>query len=599
MVFYVGAALGKIGEAIQADEAEKRASRREEERYERNRTDLIMDKAIDTATQLYYKKKEAAEAERAAVEKLMSRLETTGLDVDERFRIAQGGESAVNDIMERFNTWTSTFGEKSDSTLEFGDFYDIQKSANENTATDYSSLTNKEFLDLFMRNTVKYDSAPIQAYLAQYGMSLSQEDLPDYFQFADSQADETEAAIPTLGTLTVNQDALKEALADPEKALEFASITEAIDKTNLLLVDLRTEEEALKNSSLKNSDEHKAKIQEIKNAEYKLERYKTLKPTESKKIDELIGDTVQQLNEARTADEPNAEKIKQLENDLDFYLGKSAIIKNAGKVAPLNEVVANTTMEIDKLNRLNPVANKDKIEELQATQIAALKSIQAIQEAKEKAQEKYKGEKEPTKSKGGFTSITGAQNFVIKAKANKLSSEYFIASEGLETQYALKFAGADENQAKNYRDYISKMDSNVLPYLNGLINNDKYANTDVKNPYKDDKFLLGPVGAELEDFKSNLKDYFLKFRNNKTLKTAGTDENVHSGIVVSQQQLLDGQTIKKLSQERKLKAGDFFEMRIDIGREEDVQFVKVPLIWTGKNVYTLNLQTNQMELYSE
>ena len=598
MVFYVGAALGKIGEALQADTAERRASRREEERYERNRTDLIMDKAIDTATQLYYKKKEAAEAERAAIEKLMSRLETTGLDVDERFRIAQGGESSVNDIMERFNTWTATFGEKSDSTLEFGDFYDIQKSANENTATDYSSLTNKEFLNLFMRNTVKYDSAPAQTYLAQYGMSLSQEDLPDYFQFADSQADETEAAIPTLGTLTVNQDALKEALSDPEKALEFASITEAIDKTNLELIDLNIAEKAMRVSNQANSEEHKSLIQKINEKKYKLERYNKLKPTESKKIDELIGDTVQQLNEARTADEPNAEKIKQLENDLDFYLDKSAIIKNAGKVAPLNEVVANTTMEIDKLNRLNPVANKDKIDELQATQIAALKSIQAIQEAKEKAQEKYKDEKETTKSSGGFTSVLPAQSFVTKAKANKLSSEYFIAKEGLETQYALKFAGADENQAENYRDYIEKMDSNVLPYLNSLVKDDLYADTDVKNPYKNDKFLLGIVLSESEDYKSNLKEYFLKFRDKKTLKTAVSDENVHSGIVVTQQQLLDGQTVKKLSQERKLKAGDFFELRLEIGKE-DLQFINVPLIWTGKNVYTLNLQTNQMELYSE
>ena len=598
MVFYVGAALGKIGEALQADTAERRASRREEERYQRNRTDLIMDKAIDTATQLYYKKKEAAEAERAAIEKLMSRLETTGLDVDERFRIAQGGESSVNDIMERFNTWTATFGEKSDSTLEFGDFYDIQKSANENTATDYSSLTNKEFLNLFMRNTVKYDSAPAQTYLAQYGMSLSQEDLPDYFQFADSQADETEAAIPTLGTLTVNQDALKEALSDPEKALEFASITEAIDKTNLELIDLNIAEKAMRVSNQANSEEHKSLIQKINEKKYKLERYNKLKPTESKKIDELIGDTVQQLNEARTADEPNAEKIKQLENDLDFYLDKSAIIKNAGKVAPLNEVVANTTMEIDKLNRLNPVANKDKIDELQATQIAALKSIQAIQEAKEKAQEKYKDEKETTKSSGGFTSVLPAQSFVTKAKANKLSSEYFIAKEGLETQYALKFAGADENQAENYRDYIEKMDSNVLPYLNSLVKDDLYADTDVKNPYKNDKFLLGIVLSESEDYKSNLKEYFLKFRDKKTLKTAVSDENVHSGIVVTQQQLLDGQTVKKLSQERKLKAGDFFELRLEIGKE-DLQFINVPLIWTGKNVYTLNLQTNQMELYSE
>ena len=48
-----------------------------------------------------------------------------------------------------------------------------------------------------------------------------------------------------------------------------------------------------------------------------------------KKIDELIGDTVQQLNEARTADEPNAEKIKQLENDLDFYLDKAGLKENS------------------------------------------------------------------------------------------------------------------------------------------------------------------------------------------------------------------------------------------------------------------------------
>jgi len=142
------------------------------------------------------------------------------------------------------------------------------------------------------------------------------------------------------------------------------------------------------------------------------------------------------------------------------------------------------------------------------------------------------------------------------------------------------------------------MDSNVLPYLNSLVKDDLYADTDVKNPYKNDKFLLGIVLSESEDYKSNLKEYFLKFRDKKTLKTAVSDENVHSGIVVTQQQLLDGQTVKKLSQERKLKAGDFFELRLEIGKE-DLQFINVPLIWTGKNVYTLNLQTNQMELYSE
>ena len=58
MVFYVGAALGKIGEAIQADSTERRAIKiRAEERAE-DRTNLILDKALDIGTQDYYKRKQ-------------------------------------------------------------------------------------------------------------------------------------------------------------------------------------------------------------------------------------------------------------------------------------------------------------------------------------------------------------------------------------------------------------------------------------------------------------------------------------------------------------------------------------------------------------
>jgi len=261
-----------------------------------------------------------------------------------------------------------------------------------------------------------------------------------------------------------------------------------------------------------------------------------------------------------------------------FFVG----LENKSRDEAMKKLYGGFIKRIDDSYKTNPELNK------------------AIQEAKEKAQEKYKDTAEPTKSSGGFTSVLPAQSFVTKAKANKLSSEYFIAKEGLETQYALKFAGADENQAENYRDYIAKMDNNVLPYLNSLVKDDLYAGTDVKNPYKNDKFLLGVVPSEVEDFKSNLKEYFLKFKNKKLLKTAVSGENVHSGIVVSQQQLLDGQTIKKLSQDRKLKAGDFFELKIpSIGGPPNVKKpdVFISLIWTGKNVYSLNLQTNQMESY--
>ena len=132
MVFYVGAALGKIGEAIQADSTERRAIKiRAEERAE-DRTNLILDKALDIGTQDYYKRKQAAELKKSAIEEHMSQLALTGLDVDERFRIAQGGEGAVKDVMDRFVRWEGTFGNNSDTNLSFGDFYDIKKVADDN-----------------------------------------------------------------------------------------------------------------------------------------------------------------------------------------------------------------------------------------------------------------------------------------------------------------------------------------------------------------------------------------------------------------------------------------------------------------------------------
>ena len=113
---------------------------------------------------------------------------------------------------------------------------------------------------------------------------------------------------------------------------------------------------------------------------------------------------------------------------------------------------------------------------------------------------------------------------------------------------------------------------------------------------------MGVVPSEVEDFKSNLKDYFFKFQDKKSLKTAITEQKVHSGVIISKEQLLDGKTIKKLAQDGKLKAGDFFELKIPpIGGPPNVRGVEVlvPLIWTGKNIYSYNAKIGNMELYSE
>jgi len=569
MVFYVGAAAGEIGKAFMAKDAEDRAIKvRAEERAE-DRTNLILDKALDIGTQDYYKRKQAAELKKNAIEEHMAQLALTGLNVDERFRIAQGGEGAVKDVMDRFVRWEGTFGENSDTNLSFGDFYDIQKTAREVELTDYSSLSDAEFLDLFMPNKVTFDSDTITNYLAQYDMSPTENMLEVFSRYDQT---ETDTAIPTLGAITIKEDALKEALNNPEKAKAYSGFEAAIVDTQTKINDLNIEIENATTPEEIESLNAKLKIQK-----QNMENYKLLQPTKGKGIAEVLGETSSQLaiEKSKDVSEQDKELITKLENKRDYLLSEKALIEAAGKTTPLNDVVANTTYQIDKLTRLEQTPEVvAKIETLKISQNRALEGIQAIQEAKEKAKDKYK---QPEKTKSNFTNPGSAQSFIARFVSGKLAEDYAIFNTKTE-QIALKF-GKDKKALQNYSHYFDAHENVILPSLSNMINKETLPNGK-KNVYYQDENLTPVVQAHIEDFEFKLKKYYVDFvkrtdlldvskraKHIRTFKLDGVDREFFN----------TEEEIEKAVNQGIIKTGDF----IYIGTE------KLPAVWSGKTAYYL------------
>jgi len=569
MVFYLGAAAGEIGKAFMAKDAEDRAIKvRAEERAE-DRTNLILDKALDIGTQDYYKRKQAAELKKNAIEEHMAQLALTGLNVDERFRIAQGGEGAVKDVMDRFVRWEGTFGENSDTNLSFGDFYDIQKTAREVELTDYSSLSDAEFLDLFMPNKVTFDSDTITNYLAQYDMSPTENMLEVFSRYDQT---ETDTAIPTLGAITIKEDALKEALNNPEKAKAYSGFEAAIVNTQTKINDL--------NQKIENATEPekiKSLNKQLEIEKENMENYKLLQPTKGKGIAEVLGETSSQLaiEKSKDVSEQDKELVTKLENKRDYLLSEKALIEAAGKTTPLNDVVANTTYQIDKLSRLEQTPDIiAKIETLKITQNRALGGIQAIQEAKEKAKEKYK---EPETAKSNFANSGSAQSFLARFVSGKLSDDYAIFNTKTE-QIALKF-GKDKKALQNYSHYFDAHENVILPALRDMINKETLSNGK-KNVYYQDENLTPVVEAHIQDFEFKLKKYYVDFEKRTDL----VDVNKRAKHIKTFK--LDGvnreffnteEEVKKAANEGIIKTGDFIYLTND----------KIPVVWSGKNAYYL------------
>lgn len=124
MKFNIGAALGGFATTISERVAE-----------EEKRVDLLTDKALDLHTRLMLDEKERNRTNIENAEKLINALNVTGLDLETRTAIAQGGEIAVNQALSQFDIATK-------KGVDFSTVYNVTAptpGTEDFTATDWAS----------------------------------------------------------------------------------------------------------------------------------------------------------------------------------------------------------------------------------------------------------------------------------------------------------------------------------------------------------------------------------------------------------------------------------------------------------------------------
>lgn len=124
MAFKIGAALGGFATTIAERVAE-----------EEKRVDLLTDKALDLHTRLKLERDKENETNLKNAENLINALSITGLDLETRAAIAQGGEFSVKHVLNQFEAATA-------KGVDFNTVYNVAATTpgtEEFTATDWAS----------------------------------------------------------------------------------------------------------------------------------------------------------------------------------------------------------------------------------------------------------------------------------------------------------------------------------------------------------------------------------------------------------------------------------------------------------------------------
>ena len=471
MVFYLGAALGRLGETIKADTSERRAIRvRTEERAE-DRTNLILDKALDLGTQDYYKRKQLSETKRSAIEEYMNALAITPLSVAERFRIAQGGETAVNKVLEDFDTIQAIDG------IDFGTFYSVQGE------DEYGDLSSSAFLDLFMPNNISYDPSIARSYLSAQGIAT-----PEGLSAMEEELNlsSTVAEMPQLGQLTADVAAMQSAMAKPEEFKYFTSIESAITGTQQKL------NKANENLKLATTDENIAKFtQEVNRHTFDLETFKNLKPKEKGEkvsFEDLLAGTAQEIElEKEKGDEANQSIIKMLEDRYAFYTQKNRERKGDSAVTTYERMMLKADETIaTELDKSNP--DQSIIARAEQNKIRAVNGIIKIAESKKVGDDPI----------SVFSSPTNAQQYVTNAVKQAFQGADFIEYDDFQDIMNYKFT-PNIKELDNYQTYIGATNE-VLKKLKGEIES-----------FKDDTFLKNATGDLKLQYNLNIRQYIKDF----------------------------------------------------------------------------------------
>jgi len=409
-------------------------------REQEQRVNLLTDKALDLGTQVYLDKKKDAERDAKLLEQGMASLAMTGLDAATRFRIAQGGSTAVNNTLNQYNS----FLEK-DSTGDFSEFYSVKGS------DAFADMTDQEFLTMYGPRA-EYDPSVARKYLAGRdvdggvsGLFVSDPSkmLSEFEAKAGVLNESRVTDAPELGTLSIDVNAMQKVFGKEEKAVRFDTPKEAITYyTQAILNEKDKGDEA--NQDVITS--YEGRITAFKNIEKKEDKDTPFN------VDNRLKEIPGLLFELNKNPTENAAEIAELESERDGYLEHKAAVSATGRAPedPKTQTLDNVLDSV-QISLEEAITNNRP-----QSEIEALKAREKVLLERKHSRSKEEG----SVVKDAFTAPQAATNVRNRVNLN-LGSFDFVEVDTLTGRMDVKFGDASDNYPKFFAA-LESVDSGIL-----------------------------------------------------------------------------------------------------------------------------------------
>mgnify|MGYP003132604347 FL=1 len=405
------------------------------------RVNLLTDKALDLGTQVYLDKKKEAERDAKLLEEGMASLAMTGLDAATRFRIAQGGSTAVTNTLNQYNS----FLEK-DSDGDFTEFYSVKGS------DAFADMTDQDFLAMYGPRA-EYDPSIARRYLAGRGadglgglfVADPAKQLSEFEAKAGVLNESRVTDTPELGTLSIDMNAMQKVFGEEDKKLRFDTPKEAITYYTQAVLDEKAKEGGGDTAIITGFE---GRIEAFKAIEAKDEEFSL-----TKRLDEIANE-IYNLKQDDTKD--NSAAITKLEGEKAGYLEHQAAVSAAGrapddpKTKTLDQLIDSVQIELSEAVLGN--APPERIEALQAreTELLARKQKRVAATAADSG----------TASKDALTFPQATTN--VKTRINlSLGSFDFVEVNTVSGTLDIKFGDGSENYPKFFAA-MESVDSGIV-----------------------------------------------------------------------------------------------------------------------------------------
>ncbi len=388
------------------------------------RVNLLTDKALDLGTQVYLDKKKDAERDAKLLEQGMASLAMTGLDSATRFRIAQGGSTAVNNTLNQYNS----FLEK-DSEGDFSTFYSVKGS------DAFADMSDSEFLSMYGPRA-EYDPSVARKYLAGRGadsgigglfVSDPTEMLSEFEAKAGVLGESRVTDAPELGTLSIDMNAMQKVFGKEAKELRFDTPKEAI--TYYTQAILNEKEQAGGGD---------ADI--ITGLEGRINAFKAIDAKDDAfSLDGRLDEIANEIYKLEQADATgNAAAIIKLEGERDGYLEHKASVSATGRAPDSKTQTLDNALDSVQIQLADAI--RDSAPE---NEIKALKDRETTLLERKHLRSKDRG----TDVTDAFTAPQAATN--VRNRVNLILGSFdFVEVDTLTGRMDVKFGDASDNYPK-------------------------------------------------------------------------------------------------------------------------------------------------------